>query len=100
MGHTPRRLIAATYVMPPWVPVEVKINQKWTRAIVLQQADHRGHCLVSVGGTEADQIMVPLSTIRLASRNRFAKRRRETGMRIQVKKPRIARSSDGEDDED
>ncbi|KAL5200393.1 hypothetical protein ABZP36_021796 [Zizania latifolia] len=55
-------------------------------------------CLVSVRGTpEAEPIMVPLPAIRVPPRVHCAKRRRETGMQIQVKKPRIEQSSD--DDE-
>uniref|UniRef100_A0A0E0LF09 Uncharacterized protein n=1 Tax=Oryza punctata TaxID=4537 RepID=A0A0E0LF09_ORYPU len=98
MGHGLRRLVSGAYAMPPWVPVEVKIEQKWKRAFVLRQADHRGLCLVKVIGTpEAEPIMVLLSTIRLPSRVHRAKRRPETAMQIQVKKPRIEQSGDDEE---
>ncbi|EEC81235.1 hypothetical protein OsI_24289 [Oryza sativa Indica Group] len=98
MGHGPRRLVSGAYAMPPWVPIEVKIDQKWKRAFVLRQADHRGLCLVRVTGTpDAEPVMVPLSTIRLPSRVHRAKRRPETAMQIQVKKARIEQSSDDEE---
>uniref|UniRef100_A0ACD5ZBW8 Uncharacterized protein n=2 Tax=Avena sativa TaxID=4498 RepID=A0ACD5ZBW8_AVESA len=80
MGHAPRRLVAALYAKPPWVAVEVRIGQKWRRANVLRQADNRGLCLVSIRGPppESDPIMVPLSTIRIPSNPRVARKTLDT----------------------
>jgi hypothetical protein len=89
MGHAPRRLVAALYAKPPWVPVEVRIGHKWKRANVLRQADHRGLCLVSVRGPapESDPIMVPLSTIRIPINPRVARKTPDTRPNFRVKKP-------------
>uniref|UniRef100_A0A453SRT9 Uncharacterized protein n=1 Tax=Aegilops tauschii subsp. strangulata TaxID=200361 RepID=A0A453SRT9_AEGTS len=89
MGHAPRRLVSALYVKPPWVPVEVRIGQKWRRANVLRQADRRGLCLVSIRGPapESDPIMVPLSTIRIPSDPPVARKRPDTRPNFRVKKP-------------
>ncbi|KQK17271.1 hypothetical protein BRADI_1g33401v3 [Brachypodium distachyon] len=95
MGHTPRRLVSALYSKPPWVPVEVRIDQKWKRANVLRQADRCGLCLVRVRGGDPEPIMVPLSTIRIPTNPPVAKRRLDTRPQMQVKKPRV--ESDVED---
>ena len=92
MGHAPRRVVAADYARPSWVPVEVRIGHKWKRANVLRQADNRGLCLVSIRGPEpeSDPIMVPLSTIRIPSRIHVAKRTLDTRPHVRIKKPRDA----------
>lgn len=95
MGHTPRRLVSALYSKPPWVPVEVRIDQKWKRVNVLRQADRCGLCLVRVRGGDPEPIMVPLSTIRIPTNPPVAKRRLDTRPQMQVKKPRV--ESDVED---